>query len=219
MNKKRSRLAWTLSATAIVAPCVAVIPTEAATMPFTDIKNSGSEGELYKAVRELYSEGIVFGTTSTTFSPYENLTRGEAAYFLAEALKFDTTNVENPGFNDVPTSHKYYGHIAALAANGIIQKGTNYSPNHSMKRSQMAKILTLGFNLQQATTLSAPFTDFTEDVETNRYMQTLLNYGITEGTSSTTFSPYMDIRRGQMALFLYRTLQKNDNDLYIISVE
>ncbi len=77
-----------------------------------------------------------------------------------------------------------------------------------MKRSQMAKILTLGFNLQQATTLSAPFADFTEDVETNQYIQTLLNYGITEGTSSTTFSPYMDIGRGQMALFLYRTLQK-----------
>ncbi|QDQ01333.1 S-layer homology domain-containing protein [Lysinibacillus fusiformis] len=219
MNKKRSRLAWTLSAAAVVAPCVAVIPSEAATMPFTDIQNSGGEGELYKAVHKLYSEGIVFGTTSTTFSPYENLTRGEAAYFLAEALKLDMKNVVNPGYNDVSTTHKYYGHIAALAAEGIIQKGTNYNPNHFIKRSQMAKILTLGFNLQQATTLSAPFTDFTEDVETNRYMQTLLDYGITEGTSSTTFSPYMDIRRGQMALFLYRTLQKNDNELYIISVE
>ncbi|WP_107947458.1 S-layer homology domain-containing protein [Lysinibacillus parviboronicapiens] len=219
MNKKHSRRAWALITAAVVAPCVAVLPTEAATMPFKDIKNSGSEAELYKAVSELYGLGIVFGTTSTTFSPYQQLTRGEAAYFLAEALKLDTKNVENPGFNDVPTSHTYYGHIAALAAQGIIQKGTNYSPNNYMKRSQMAKILTLGFNLQQATTLSAPFADFTEDVETNQYIQTLLNYGITEGTSSTTFSPYMDIGRGQMALFLYRTLQKNDNHLYIISVE
>lgn len=134
--------------------------------------------------------------------------RGSSLFFLAEALKLDTKNVENPGFNDVPTSHTYYGHIAALATQGIIQKGTNYNPNNYMKRSQMAKILTLGFNLQQATTLSAPFADFTEDVETNQYIQTLLNYGITEGTSSTTFSPYMDIGRGQMALFLYRTLQK-----------
>ncbi|MEB2280036.1 hypothetical protein LAV73_08465 [Lysinibacillus xylanilyticus] len=45
---------------------------------------------------------MVFGTTSTTFSPYQNLTRGEAAYFLAEALKLETKNVVNPGFSDVP---------------------------------------------------------------------------------------------------------------------
>ena len=211
--------AWAIATAAVVVPCVAVIPTEAATMPFTDIKNSGSEAELYKAVSELYSQGIVFGTTPTTFSPYQNLTRGEAAYFLAEALKLETNNVVNPGFKDVPASHKYYGHIAALAEKGIIQKNTNYNLDHFINRSQMAKMLTLGFDLQQATTLSAPFSDFTKDNETNKYIQTLLNYGITQGTSATTFSPYTDVTRGQMALFLYRTLQKNENDFYIISVE
>ncbi|MFJ8457715.1 S-layer homology domain-containing protein [Lysinibacillus xylanilyticus] len=211
--------AWAVATAAVVVPCVAVIPTEAATMPFTDIRNSGSEAELYKAVSELYSQGIVFGTTSTTFSPYQNLTRGEAAYFLAEALKLETKNVVNPGFEDVPVSHKYYGHIAALAEKGIIQKNTNYNLDHFINRSQMAKMLTLGFDLQQATTLSAPFSDFTKDNETDKYIQTLLNYGITQGTSATTFSPYTDVTRGQMALFLYRTLQKNENDFYIISVE
>lgn len=219
MSTKKIHKAWALATAAVVVPFVAAVPAEAAAMPFTDIKKNGSEVELYKAVSELYSQGIVFGTTSTTFSPYQNLTRGEAAYFLAEALKLETKNVVNPGFSDVPTSHKYYGHIAALAEKGIIQKGTNYNPDHFMNRSQMAKILTIGFNLQQATTLSAPFSDFTKENETNRYIQTLLNYGITQGTSATTFSPYTDVRRGQMALFLYRTLQKAEDDFYIISVE
>lgn len=219
MSTKKIHKAWPLATAAAVVPFVGAMPAEAAAMPFTDIENSGSEIELYKAVSELYSQGIVFGTTSTTFSPYQNLTRGEAAYFLAEALKLETKNVVNPGFSDVPTSHKYYGHIAALAEKGIIQKGTNYNPDHFMNRSQMAKILTIGFNLQQATTLSAPFSDFTKENETNRYIQTLLNYGITQGTSATTFSPYTDVRRGQMALFLYRTLQKTEDNFYIISVE
>lgn len=219
MSTKKIHKAWPFATAAAVVPFVAAMPAEAAAMPFTDIENSGSEIELYKAVSELYSQGIVFGTTSTTFSPYQNLTRGEAAYFLAEALKLETKNVVNPGFSDVPTSHKYYGHIAALAEKGIIQKGTNYNPDHFMNRSQMAKILTIGFNLQQATTLSAPFSDFTKENETNRYIQTLLNYGITQGTSATTFSPYTDVRRGQMALFLYRTLQKTEDNFYIISVE
>lgn len=219
MSSKKIHNAWAFATAAVVVPCVAAMPAEAATMPFTDIKNSGNEAELYKAVSELYSQGIVFGTTSTTFSPYQNLTRGEAAYFLAESLKLETKNVVNPGFSDVPASHKYYGHIAALAEKGMIQKGTNYNPDHFIKRSQMAKMLTLGFELQQAPKLSAPFLDFTTDNETNMYIQTLLNYRITKGTSATTFSPYTDVRRGQMALFLYRTLQKTEDDFYIISVE
>lgn len=218
MSKKLFQ-ASCLSAAIIVAPFAMAIPTEAASMPFTDIKNGGSEAELYKAVQELYSKGIVFGTTDTMFSPYQNLTRGEAASFLAKALNLETKEVENPGFTDVPTSHPYYGPIAALAAKGIIQKGTNYQPDQFINRSQMAKVLTLGFELQKSTTLSASFSDFTKDNETNQYIQTLLDYGITQGTSSTTFSPYTDVRRGQMVLFLYRVLEKNDGSFYVIGVE
>ncbi len=77
-----------MSAAIIVAPCAMAIPTEAASMPFNDIKNGGSEAELYKAVQELYSKGIVFGTTNTMFSPYQSLTRGEAAYFFSKSIKF-----------------------------------------------------------------------------------------------------------------------------------
>ncbi|MFJ7669522.1 S-layer homology domain-containing protein [Lysinibacillus sp. NPDC097195] len=214
--KKKQKYLLAFTTACVVAPCIAVIPTQAATMPFSDITK---DTELYNAVNDLYNKGIIFGTTTTTFSPYQQLTRGEAAYFLAQALQLQTDHVDNPGFSDIPTSHPYYKSIAALAANGIIQTGSSYHPDASIKRSQMAKMLTLGFQLQQATSLSAPFTDFTKDMETDRYIQTLLNYGITQGTSATTFSPYMDVRRGQMALFLYRILQKNNDGFYIIGVE
>lgn len=218
-KRKQSKFAVSVAALAVTLPYIYAVPAEAATMPFTDIKNSGSEVELYKAVSHLYSRGIVFGTTATTFKPYENLTRGEAAYFLAQALQLDTKNVENPGFQDIPTSHPYYGHIAALAANNIIQKSEKYRPNNPIMRSQMAKILTLGFKLERATQLSAPFTDFTKDTDTDQYIQTLVNYSITQGTTMTKFSPYTDVKRGQMALFIYRTLQKLEDDFYIMSVE
>lgn len=214
--KKRQKYAWTFATALVVAPCIAVVPTQAATIPFSDIKK---DSELYNAVSDLYNNGIVFGTTSTTFSPFHQLTRGEAAYFLAQALQLQTNDIDNPGFSDVTTSHPYYESIAALAANGIIQKGSLYHPNASIKRSQMAKMLTLGFHLQQATSLAAPFTDFTKDMDTDRYIQTLVNYEITQGTSATTFSPYKDVLRGQMALFLYRILQTNDDGFYIIGVE
>ena len=218
-SSQQSKFTMALAASFLVGSCVYTVPTSAATMPFTDIKNSGSEVELYKAVSELASKGVVFGTTATTFSPYENLTRGEAAFFLAKALQLDTKNAKNPGFKDVPTSHRYYGYIAALAEKNVIQKSGKYQPSNPITRSQMAKMLTLGFQLEQATKLSAPFTDFTSDTETNQYIQTLVNYSITQGVSTTQFSPYTNVKRGQMSLFIYRTLATFEDDFYITGVE
>ena len=140
----------------------------------------------------------------------------EAAYFLAEALQIDT---KNPGFKDVPTSHKYYGHIAALAEKNIIRTSGKYQPSNPITRSQMANILTLGFQLEQAKKLSAPFTDFTSDTEINQYIQTLVNYSITQGVSTTQFSPYTNVKRGQMSLFIYRTLETFEEDFYITGIE
>lgn len=216
---KKSKYMLALATSVLTGAVVYAMPTTAASIPFSDIKNDSSEEELYMAVSDLYSKGIVFGTTSTTFSPYENLTRGEAAYFLAEALQLDTKNVENPGFKDVPTTHTYYGHIAALAAKNIIQKNENYNPSNPITRSQMAKVITLGFDLEQASRILAPFTDFTNDIETNRYIQTLVNYSITQGTSTTQFSPYTYVKRGQMSLFIYRALEKFEEDFYITGIE
>ncbi|GLC87863.1 S-layer homology domain-containing protein [Lysinibacillus piscis] len=208
--------AWALAMIAVTVPFVAAIPTTAATMPFSDIHNSGNEVELYQAVNDLYQEGIVFGTTVTTFSPYQSLTRGEAAYFLAKALHLDTEQIANPGYMDVPTTHPYYKHIAALAVKGIIQQGANYYPSKPITRSQMAKILTKGFEWELVTSNEKTFSDFTKDSETNQYIQTLLYYRVTQGTSATTFSPYANVQRGQMALFLHRALQ---TQMYIVSVE
>lgn len=218
-NSHQSKYTMALAASVLVGSCVVAVPTSAATMPFTDIKNNGSEVELYQAVSELYSKGVVFGTTAATFSPNKDLTRGEAAYFLAEALQLDTKNVEKPGFKDVPTSHKYYGHIAALAEKNIIQKSEKYQPSNPITRGQMAKIITLGFQLEQATKLSAPFTDFTSDKKTNQYIQTLVNHSITQGVSTTQFSPNANVKRGQMTLFIYRTLETVDEDFYITGIE
>ncbi|MEB2280035.1 hypothetical protein LAV73_08460 [Lysinibacillus xylanilyticus] len=52
MSTKKLYKAWAIATAAVVVPCVAAMPVEAAAMPFTDIKNSGAEVELYKAVSE-----------------------------------------------------------------------------------------------------------------------------------------------------------------------
>ena len=54
---------------------------------------------------------------------------------------------------------------------------------------------------------------------TKRYIQTLVDYRITKGTTATTFSPNMKLTRGQLATFIYNAIQATSDDLTIISVE
>ena len=63
-------------------------------LPFTDVANNAW---YIDGVTWCYSEGIVSGTSDTTFSPNNSITREQAAVFLyrlANAMGYDTT-VEN----------------------------------------------------------------------------------------------------------------------------
>lgn len=52
-------------------------------LPFTDL---GSETTFCAAIAEAYYTGITAGTSATTFSPNDNLTRAQAAAFAARTL-------------------------------------------------------------------------------------------------------------------------------------
>lgn len=193
-------------------------PADAAQNPFTDVSAKDAH---YESIVKLYEEGIIEGTSPTTYEPYKYATRQEAALFIARALKLDTVNVADPGFKDVEKSSKYYGAIAVLSQKGIIkgyQDGT-FRPNDTLKRSQIAKMLSVAFDLQLSQNTTTPFIDVNRinDLETRQYIQTLVDYKITTGTTPTTFSPYEPLTRGQLATFLKRAL--DINDFQIISVE
>lgn len=187
--------------------------------PFTDVKDTNSHAH---AIVSLYNDGIVTGVTETTYEPGKEATRGDAALYLANALGLNTVAVQNPGFKDVPTSSKYYKAVAALKQAGIVGGyGDEFRPNATLTRAQLAKMLTVGFELEQATSTTTKFTDVNKltDVATKRYIQTLVNYNITKGTTATTFSPNMKLTRGQLATFLFNAIQATDDALTVISVE
>lgn len=193
-----------VSATLLVANSA-----NAATIPFTDVPTSDTH---YQSIVTLYNEGIVEGTTATTFEPHKPVTRQEAALFIANALELDTVNVKDPGFTDVPKSSKYYGAIAALNNAGIINgyaDGT-FKPNNTLTRSQIAKMITLGFELNIASNTTTQFKDVNSinDIDTRKYIQTLVDYKITTGKTTTTFDPYGQLTRGQLTTFLKRTIDE-----------
>lgn len=210
-----------LLATMMVAGIIAIIGispgnASAKTNPFVDVPSTHTH---YDAIVTLYNLGIVEGTSANRFSPNQDATRQEAALYLANALGLDTVNVPDPGFRDVPKSSRYYGAIAALYYKGIINgyaDGT-FKPTDTLRRSQIAKMITLGFNLNVSSRTTTPFSDVNaiNDIATRRYIQTLVEYNITTGTTPTTFSPYMTLKRGQLATFIHRSLK----NFQVISVE
>lgn len=223
MKKQTKQKFFTYSAALLVASTtaavVAEVPAHAATSPFTDVKETNSH---YTAITALAKDGIVSGVTATQYKPGQAATRGEAALFLANALGLNTTAVKNPGFKDVPQSSKYYGAIAALYATGVIGGyGDTFKPDNTLTRAQLAKMLTLGFELEQATATKTKFTDVNKltDVPTKQYIQTLIDYNITKGTTATTFSPNDKLTRAQLATFLYNAMGATEAEFEIISIQ
>ena len=192
---------------------------QAATNPFTDVKETNSHAN---AIVTLYNEGIITGVTSKTYEPGKSATRGDAALYLANALNLQNSTAPNPGFKDVSTSSKYYKAIAALNKAGVVKGyGDEFHPNATLTRSQLAKMLTIGFELEQSTATMTKFTDVNKltDTATKKYIQTLVDYGITKGTTATTFSPNMKLTRAQLATFLYNAIEATSDDFIVIGVE
>lgn len=192
--------------------------TEANAMPFTDVKQT----DVIKAVTALYNDDVVFGVTNTLFKPNQAATRAETAQMIVNALNWQDEDATNPGFTDV--SGKYADAIFILANKKVVNTNSKFNPNGSLKRSQVAKMLTLAFDLEQSSKKTTPFTDVTK-AEDITFVNTLLDNGITQGTTKTTFSPYKDVTRGQLALFLYRGLDviegstEDEADFEIIGIE
>ncbi|PIC90885.1 hypothetical protein CSV71_02165 [Sporosarcina sp. P21c] len=198
-----------LATTVATGAFVAAVPAETnAAISFKDVTNPAVH--YYKPVLELAERGVVKGYDDGTYRPNASVTRAQSAKILAHVLDLDTVNVKDPGFKDVKKGTPYYGPIAALANAGYIKgyedKGVKtFKPNNNLTRSQMAKILTLGFDLKEESLAADRFKDVKPSDAYAGYVAALVALNITTGTTPTTFSPNGLVTRGQMATFVVRT--------------
>jgi len=186
---------------------------------FSDVKNI--EGHhYYESVRSLASRGIVKGFGDGTFKPHHSVTRGQVASVLAQTLGLNTKNVKNPGFTDVKVTDQYYGPIAALVEAGIVEgyNDKTFKPGKPLTRAHMAKILSVGFNLEQVKLTNSLFTDVKDEHWFADYVQALITNEITTGTTPTTFEPNAYVTRGQMASFIVRSESAVHNTAKLVSV-
>ncbi|MFJ7734634.1 S-layer homology domain-containing protein [Lysinibacillus sp. NPDC097231] len=210
IQKVNKALIATVFATSGIA--VVVPPPQkaaAATSPFTDIDQYSSH---YNEILNLYSQGVINGFADNTFRPNENVTRGQAAKMLVKVLKLDTKNVQDPYYKDVPKSNEFYKYVAALQNAGIMSGNANgtFMPNEVITRGELAKILVLGFNLEVSANYNNIFKDVNSQSSNAMYIQTLVDLGITEGTTPT-FSPFNAVTREQFAYFIVQSQEKKNN--------
>ena len=153
-------------------------------------------------VRTILQLGITSGTSPTTYSPAECVTRGQMAAFLVRTLGLSPSAVD--AFDDDDGSF-FEDEINALAAAGITTgtSPTTYSPADCVTRGQMAQFLTRAFSVP-ASGVDA----FSDDDGTSAEpaINAIAAAGVTVGTTPDTFSPGELVTRGQMASFLARSL-------------
>lgn len=191
---------------AIVATAVAPAAL-ASGLPFKDVSSSYEE-----AVTFLYEWEIINGKSPTTFGTNLNLTRGDAAVIMANALGLDTENAPDAGFTDLIP--RIEGSVNALAEYGIISgvNKTTFAPNEPLTRGAMAKVLSLGFGLEPFAK-DAPYKDAVGAF--GPYVDILYGTGITKGKTVDSFGTNLNITRGEFANLLFRTFTFLGENIYI----
>ena len=109
---------------------------------FTDDDSSIFEGD----INAIAAAGITKGTSATTYSPNDPVTRGQMAAFLVRAFDLPASAVDAFGDDD---GTLFEADINALAAAGITvgTSPTTFSPNDSVTRAQMATFLVRALGL------------------------------------------------------------------------
>lgn len=176
------------------------------TMNFIDVKTTDY---FYNSVKWAVGKNITNGTSSTTFSPYKSCTRAEIVTFLWRAAGSPEPTITRNPFRDVNavTHSSYYKAILWASQKGITSgtSATAFSPDQVCTRAQIVTFL-YRYAGKPSGYYSNPFKDVSSVNEASYYNAILwaVGKGITQGTSTTTFSPYASCTRGEAVTFLYR---------------
>lgn len=168
--------------------------------PFLDVETSDY---FYTPTLWAVSDGVTNGTTLTTFSPDSVCTQGQILTFLWRAADYPETTIANPFTHDGITEEQYF-YTAFLWAyeKGIVTDRT-LEPDAPCCRSDVVLYL---WRMAGSPTPSATqqFTDVPANAAYAKAVAWAVAEGVTNGTSTTTFSPASTCTRGQIVTFLYR---------------
>ncbi|PIC95714.1 hypothetical protein CSV69_10260 [Sporosarcina sp. P26b] len=208
-NKKLflSTIAMTVavSATGVATPT----PVEAAKpVKFKDVPE---KHYAYDAVTYMAANEIIKGYADNTYRLNKPVTRAQAAKMIAVSIGAKPSHAYKIDFKDVTEDNGSYDHIRALTQRGLFKNAEKFNPNKPLTRGQMAKLLVLGYHIVTDDNDFIIFDDVKKSSGAYEYIITIAELNITTTRPGGKFNPNEPVTRGQMAAFLYRTMQFDEN--------
>jgi hypothetical protein len=160
------------------------------------------------------SKGIINGTSSTTYSPVENITRADYLVLLIKTL--DLTADFDSNFDDVTPSDYYYETLGIAKKLGIAEgMGNNlFNAMGNISRQDMIVMTSRALEKFQDLEITRDTTvldEFSDNEEISSYavesLATMVNEGLISG-SGDKLNPLAYSTRGESAVFLYRIYNK-----------
>lgn len=164
-------------------------------------------------VQALYAAEITSGCTTTSYCPFNNVTREQMAIFLVRAIHGPTfTPPAATGvFSDVNTASFTAPYIEQFAADGITTgcatSPLRFCPTNPVLRSQMAIFLLRakhGSNYTPPPATGTVFNDVPANAFGAAWIEQLAAEGVTSGCGNGNYCPDASVTRSQMAIFITR---------------
>lgn len=181
-------------------------------LPFTDVKIGNW---FYDAVKYAYEQGLMTGTSATTFAPNGTMNRAMIVTVLYRLEKSPAVTGASK-FTDVPAGQWYSDAVAWAAANKIVNgyDETTFGPMNAVTREQMAAIL---FRYEQVkglenVTLEENLNRFPDQNKISAYaipaLQWAVGQKIINGNADGTLDPTGTATRAQVAQIFTNLLNK-----------
>lgn len=199
---KDGKYVFTMPGSAVTVTGTFKAETPAA-LPFTDVK---SGDWFYPAVQYAYAQGLMTGTSATTFAPNGTMNRAMIVTVLYRLEKSPAVTGASK-FTDVPAGQWYSDAVAWAAANKIVNgyDETTFGPMNAVTREQLAAIL---FRYEQVkglenVTLEENLNRFPDQNKISAYaipaLQWAVGQKIINGNADGTLDPTGTATRAQVA--------------------
>lgn len=179
-------------------------------LPFTDVDLTDYYGD---ALVWSYVNGVVAGTTETTFSPSEEVTRAQIVAFLYRLAGSPASDTQVP-FTDV-SAEAYYAQALAWAVEQKIAYGvsaTAFEPDRAVTREEFVSFLYRYAQLQgDISGEPADLSGFQDAASVSAWAKNAVAWavrqGIAVGVETDVLAPQGTATRAQAIAFLYRYSQ------------
>ncbi|BDH62998.1 hypothetical protein MTP04_31280 [Lysinibacillus sp. PLM2] len=155
----------------------------------------------------LFEEKVVGGYQNGLFQPNKPITKGQMAIMLANALNLTTNEDTNIKFSDITKKHGSYQTFVSVIEAGIFSKESNFQPNKSMTKEEVAETLVQAFKLSASTDIK--ITDVPQNSAAYSDISAVIQNEIMTVNEDGIFNPKQKVTRGEFAVYLARALNKD----------